>query len=101
MRSAAARALFEQATKEFHNPSAEANGPERARLLGETAQRYEQLLKEYPEELNLGAQALSAVAKRIELGARTASLDKPAVAVMMLENEFRRAKAALESLVVA
>jgi CheY-like chemotaxis protein len=50
---------------------------------------------------NLGAQALSAVAKRIELGARTASLDKPAVAVMMLENEFRRAKAALESLVDA
>jgi signal transduction histidine kinase/DNA-binding response OmpR family regulator/HPt (histidine-containing phosphotransfer) domain-containing protein len=50
---------------------------------------------------NLGAQALSAVAKRIEQGARTDSLEKPAVAVMMLENEFRRAKAALMQLVEA
>jgi signal transduction histidine kinase/DNA-binding response OmpR family regulator/HPt (histidine-containing phosphotransfer) domain-containing protein len=50
---------------------------------------------------NLGAQALSAVARRIELGARAESLDKPAVAVMMLENEYRRAKAALLSLVEA
>ena len=50
---------------------------------------------------NLGAQALSAVAKRIEHGARSNSLEKPAVAVMMLENEFRRAKAALMTLVEA
>ncbi len=47
---------------------------------------------------NLGAQALSAVARRIELGARTESLAKPAMDVMMLENEFRRAKAALLTL---
>jgi CheY-like chemotaxis protein len=47
---------------------------------------------------NLGAMALSAVAKRIEQGARTASLEKPALAVLMLENEFKRAKAALEKL---
>ena len=57
-RSAKARALFEQSTKEFHNPSAEANGPEQARLLNEAAKRYEQLLQQYPEEQNLGAQAL-------------------------------------------
>lgn len=57
-RSTAARALYEQTTKEFHNPSAEANGPEKARLLTEAAKRYEQLLQEYPEEQNLGAQAL-------------------------------------------
>ena len=47
---------------------------------------------------NLGALALSLVAKRIELGARTDSLGKPTVAVLMLENEFRRAKAALQAL---
>ena len=47
---------------------------------------------------NLGAMALSAVAKRIEQGARTASLEKPALAVLMLENEFKRAKAALDKL---
>ena len=38
---------------------------------------------------------LSAVAKRIEYSARTESLPKPSQAVLMLENEFRRAKAAL------
>ena len=47
---------------------------------------------------NLGALALSAVAKRIEFGARTDSLPKPTLAVLMLENEFRRAKAALHAL---
>ena len=47
---------------------------------------------------NLGAMALSAVARRIEQGARTASLEKPALAVLMLENEFKRARAALEKL---
>jgi HPt (histidine-containing phosphotransfer) domain-containing protein len=47
---------------------------------------------------NLGALALSNAAKRIELGARTESLGKPALAVLMLENEFRRAKAALLTL---
>jgi len=57
-RSAAARALFEQATKEFHNPSAEAIGAEKTRLLKEAAKRYEELLKDYPEEQSLGAQAL-------------------------------------------
>jgi HPt (histidine-containing phosphotransfer) domain-containing protein len=47
---------------------------------------------------NLGALALSIVAKRIEFGARTQSLAKPTLAVLMLENEFRRAKAALTAL---
>jgi HPt (histidine-containing phosphotransfer) domain-containing protein len=47
---------------------------------------------------NLGALALSAVAKRIEFGARTQALSKPTLAVLMLENEFRRAKAALLAL---
>ncbi len=47
---------------------------------------------------NLGALALSSVAKRIEFGARTESLTKPGLAVLMLENEFRRAKAALTAL---
>jgi HPt (histidine-containing phosphotransfer) domain-containing protein len=47
---------------------------------------------------NLGALALSAVAKRIEHSARAESLAKPSVAVLMLANEFRRAKAALLAL---
>jgi HPt (histidine-containing phosphotransfer) domain-containing protein len=47
---------------------------------------------------NLGALALSAVAKRIELGARTASLQRPTVAVLMLETEFRKAQIALQAL---
>ncbi len=44
---------------------------------------------------NLGAMALSAVAKRIEFGARTEALPKPGLAVLMLENEYRKAKSAL------
>ena len=47
---------------------------------------------------NLGALALSSVAKRIEFGARTEARPKPGLAVLMLENEFRRAKAALAAL---
>ena len=47
---------------------------------------------------NLGAMALSAAAKRIELGARQGVLPRPAVAVAVLESEFRRASAALNAL---
>ncbi len=47
---------------------------------------------------NLGAMALSSVAKRIESCARTNALSRPTAAVLMLENEFRRAKAALIAL---
>jgi CheY-like chemotaxis protein/HPt (histidine-containing phosphotransfer) domain-containing protein len=47
---------------------------------------------------NLGALALSAVAKRIELGARGEALNRPSVAVLMLENEFKRAQTALQAL---
>jgi tetratricopeptide (TPR) repeat protein len=52
------RALFEQTIKEFHNPSAEAMGTNRERLLSEAARRYEQLLKEYPKDEGLCAEAL-------------------------------------------
>jgi len=47
---------------------------------------------------NLGAMALSAAAKRIELGARQGVLPRPAVAVAVLESEFRRAQQALQTL---
>jgi HPt (histidine-containing phosphotransfer) domain-containing protein len=50
---------------------------------------------------NLGAMALSSVARRIEHGARSGNLEKPALAVMMLENEYRRAKAALTQVIEA
>jgi len=45
---------------------------------------------------NVGALALSAVAKRIELGARANALDRPAVAVALLIAEFARARVALQ-----
>ena len=47
---------------------------------------------------NLGALALSATAKRIELGARTQLLPSPTFAVKLLEGEYERAKAALLAL---
>ncbi len=46
---------------------------------------------------NLGAMSLSAAAKRVELGARERSLDRPAVAVAVIANEFARARQALRS----
>jgi signal transduction histidine kinase/CheY-like chemotaxis protein len=44
---------------------------------------------------NLGAMSLSAAAKRVELGARERLLERPAVAVALVSNEFNRARAAL------
>ena len=45
---------------------------------------------------NMGAMALSAAAKRIELGAREQRLDRPAVAVALVIAEFARARVALQ-----
>jgi signal transduction histidine kinase/CheY-like chemotaxis protein len=44
---------------------------------------------------NLGAMALSAAAKRVELGARLHTLDRPAVAVALIAIEFARVRRAL------
>ncbi|MBP6798352.1 MAG: response regulator, partial [Luteimonas sp.] len=41
---------------------------------------------------NLGAMSLSAAAKRVELAAREKSLERPAVAVALIANEFARVK---------
>ncbi|GHD72115.1 hypothetical protein GCM10007164_19280 [Luteimonas padinae] len=46
---------------------------------------------------NLGAMSLSAAAKRVELGARERLLERPAVAVALVANEFSRARAALRA----
>ena len=46
---------------------------------------------------NLGAMSLSAAAKRVELGARERLLERPAVAVALVANEFSRARAALKA----
>jgi signal transduction histidine kinase/CheY-like chemotaxis protein len=49
---------------------------------------------------NMGAMALSAAAKRIELGAREQRLDRPAVAVALVIAEFARARVALQGYLV-
>ncbi|MDR6991747.1 ATP-binding protein [Luteimonas sp. 3794] len=41
---------------------------------------------------NLGAMSLSAAARRIEAGAREGNLERPAVAVALVSNEFARAR---------
>ncbi len=50
---------------------------------------------------NLGAMHLSAAAKKIELAARSESLDRPAVAVALLAGEFERARDALLEIAAA
>lgn len=57
-RSEAARALFERTTKEFHLPSAEAQGAVRLQLQEEAAAGYRELIKEYPDQRQWAAQAL-------------------------------------------
>jgi len=57
-RAAAARQLFDQTVKQFHLPSADAQGAERDRLLGEAAKGYETLLGRYPEQVAPCAMAL-------------------------------------------
>ena len=47
---------------------------------------------------NLGALALSAIAKRIEVGARGNALNRPTVAVVMLEAEYKKAQNALQGI---
>ena len=56
--SVSSRALLEEATREFHMRSAEANGAERKRLLEEAATRYERLLKDFPGDEDVCAQAI-------------------------------------------
>src|SRR3546814_3450444 len=46
---------------------------------------------------NLGAMSLSAAAKRIEMGARQQSLERPAVAVALVANEFHRVRQQLRA----
>ena len=50
---------------------------------------------------NLGAMSLSAAAKRVELAARERSLERPAVAVALIANEFHRARTALLAMMQA
>ncbi len=57
-RAAAAKALFERATKEYHLPSAEAKGAAQRQLQEQAAVAYEQLIKKYPEQTNWCVQAL-------------------------------------------
>jgi signal transduction histidine kinase/CheY-like chemotaxis protein len=46
---------------------------------------------------NLGAMSLSNAAKKLELGIRTNTLERPAVAVALIANEFARARQALRA----
>jgi tetratricopeptide (TPR) repeat protein len=57
-RADAAKALFDQATKEFHLPSAQADGAGKARLQEQAAAAYQRLLKQYPDQPFWAAQAL-------------------------------------------
>jgi tetratricopeptide (TPR) repeat protein len=61
-RAAAAQTLFDQTTKNFHLPSAEAQGADRDRLLAQAATAYEQLLKQYPKETHVCAQTTRSLA---------------------------------------
>ena len=53
----AAKSLFEQTTKQFHNPSATATGAERKSLHEQAARNYEQILRRYTDQTNWCAQA--------------------------------------------
>ena len=54
----AAKALFEKASREFHIPSAQARGPERAKLEDEAAALYADVAQNYSDQPTWAAQAL-------------------------------------------
>lgn len=53
-----AKAVFEQTTKIYHLPSAQAQGDEKMKLLTQAAAGYEQLVRRYPDQPVWCAQAL-------------------------------------------
>ncbi len=74
-RAEAAKDLFEKAVAEFHNPSADATGDQKTKLLEGAARRYEQLLRDYPEQHRWCAQALRSLAGvRAEQGGMATAL---------------------------
>jgi tetratricopeptide (TPR) repeat protein len=75
-RHAAAKAAFDQTTKEFHLPSAEARGPERQRLLKEAASGYEAVLSKFRDQPFWCAQALRSLANVRATQGRTADAVK-------------------------
>jgi tetratricopeptide (TPR) repeat protein len=56
-----AKAVFEQTTRSFHLPSAEAKGADRQRLQSEAMAGYERLLKAYPDQEYWAAQAIRSI----------------------------------------
>jgi TolA-binding protein len=56
-RAEAAKSLFEQTTKSFHIPSADAVGGEKTKLQAQAATGYEELIHKYPEQALYAAQA--------------------------------------------
>jgi tetratricopeptide (TPR) repeat protein len=57
-RYSAAKQSFDNTTKLYHLPSADAKGAERDKLLAQAAAGYEQLLGQFPEQSNWCAQSL-------------------------------------------
>src|SRR4051794_2243002 len=57
-RARAAKEQFDAIMKNFHIPSANTNETERVRLQNEAASRYAKLVKQFPGESNICAQAL-------------------------------------------
>jgi hypothetical protein len=57
-RARSAKEQFDAITKNFHIPSANTNDAERVRLQDEAAKGYAELVKRFPEQSNLCAQAL-------------------------------------------
>lgn len=75
-RSAAAKQLFDQTTKQSHLPSAEAKSASREKLLAQAATGYEQLLRQYRDQPFWCAQALRSLANvRAEQGRLDAAVN--------------------------
>ena len=84
---AAAKDLFDQTTKLYHLPSAQAQGQEREKLLAQAADGYRQLLRRYPDQPHWCAQALRSLGNvRAEQG----KLDEAVRLYSRVEKEYPR-----------
>jgi tetratricopeptide (TPR) repeat protein len=82
---AAAKTLFEQTSKQFHIPSAEATGAEKLRLQKLAEAGYQSVLKTYPREDYWAAQALRSLGN---IYAAQTNLDAAVKQYVLVEHSY-------------
>ena len=85
---ASAQELFDQTTRDYHLPSADAQGAAKEKLLQQAAAGYESLLRKYPKSMPWAAQSLRSIGNvRAEQG----KLDEAVKVYASVESRYPKA----------